>query len=160
MVRPPFTFAKNALGSNGSFWLLFIAGPPYRERYPHARRSLRGVMRRQCQRHDGSLAAAHPLDLTAELSRKGIDQAAAEPGIRASRIGPLAVVGDHQEKLSRRALQRHSDRAFWHAGEGIFDGIRYQLIHNEPERNRAIDRQKLALDVGFERDRGAILFLH
>jgi len=50
----------------------------------YARRSLRGFTRRQCQRHDGSLVAAHPLDLTVELSRKGIDQAAAEPGIRAS----------------------------------------------------------------------------
>jgi hypothetical protein len=33
-----------------------------------------------------------PLDLTAKLSRKGIDQPAAEPGIRALRIGPLAVI--------------------------------------------------------------------
>jgi hypothetical protein len=35
---------------------------------------------------------ALPLDLATELSRKGIDQAAAEPGIRALRIGPLAVI--------------------------------------------------------------------
>jgi hypothetical protein len=32
------------------------------------------------------------LDLAAKLSRKGIDQPAAEPGIRASRISPLAVI--------------------------------------------------------------------
>src|SRR6202040_1720556 len=31
MARPPFTFARNALGSNGSFALRFIVGPPYRE---------------------------------------------------------------------------------------------------------------------------------
>src|SRR5450631_3221049 len=104
MVRPPFTFARNALGSNGSFWLLFIGSPPYRERYPHARRSLRGVMRRQCQRHAGSLVAAHPFDPAAELSRKGIDQPATEPGIRALRIGPLPVVGDRQAKLPRKAF--------------------------------------------------------
>src|ERR1700680_851930 len=104
MVRPPFTFARKALGSNGSFCLLFIAGPPYQERYPHARRSLRGVMRRQCQRHDGSLVAARPLDPATELSRKGIDQPAAEPGIGPLRIGPLPVVGDGQAKLSRNAL--------------------------------------------------------
>src|SRR5664280_697437 len=136
------------------------AGKPAPSPTPHARRSLRGFTQRQCQRHDGSLAAAHPLDVAAELSRKGIDQAAAEPGIRASWIGPLAVVRDHQEKLSRKALQRHSDCAFWLAGEGIFDGIRYEFVDNEPERDRAIDRQRLARDVGFERDGGAFLFLH
>jgi hypothetical protein len=38
------------------------------------------------------------------LSRKGIDQPAAEPGIGPSRIGPLPVVGDRQAKLSRHAL--------------------------------------------------------
>jgi hypothetical protein len=30
MDRPPFTFDRNTLGSNGSFLLLFIAGPSYR----------------------------------------------------------------------------------------------------------------------------------
>src|SRR5665213_1663197 len=109
MVRPPFTFARNTLGSNGSFCLLFIADPPYRERCPHARRSLRGFTRRQYQTHDSSFAVAHPFDVAAELSRKGIDQAAAKPGIRALRIGPLPVVGDSQAKLSRKTLQRHSD---------------------------------------------------
>jgi len=39
-------------------------------------------------------------NLAAELSRKGIDQAAAEPGIGPSRIDPLAVVGDRQAKLT------------------------------------------------------------
>jgi hypothetical protein len=71
---------------------------------PRACRSLRGFTRRQCQTYDGSLVAAHPLDLAAELSRKGIDQPAADPGIGPSRIGPLPVVGDRQAKLSRNAL--------------------------------------------------------
>src|ERR1700683_2788194 len=31
MRRPPFTFERNTLGSNGSFTLRFIAGPPCRE---------------------------------------------------------------------------------------------------------------------------------
>ena len=35
---------------------------------------------------------------------KEFDQPAAKPGIRASRIGPLPVVGDRQAKLSRNAL--------------------------------------------------------
>jgi hypothetical protein len=59
-----------------------------------APRSLRGFTRRQCQTHDGSFVAALPFDLAAELSRKGIDQPAAEPGIGSSRIGPLPIVGD------------------------------------------------------------------
>src|SRR5258708_33248679 len=29
MARPPFTFDRNTLGSNGSFPLRFIAGPPF-----------------------------------------------------------------------------------------------------------------------------------
>src|SRR5271169_97678 len=29
MARPPFTFDRNALGSNGSFLSRFIAGPPF-----------------------------------------------------------------------------------------------------------------------------------
>jgi hypothetical protein len=29
MARPPFTFERNALGSNGSFALRFIASPPF-----------------------------------------------------------------------------------------------------------------------------------
>src|ERR1700722_12968991 len=104
MVRPPFTFERNTLGSNGSFPLRFIAGHLYREGYP-SRGSTVGVFaRRQCQTHDGSGAAALPCDLAAELSRKGIDQPAAEPGIGPSRIGPLPVVGDRQAKLSRHAL--------------------------------------------------------
>src|ERR1700726_4632004 len=39
MVRPPFTFERNTLGSNGSFSWRFIAGPPWGEAYLHARRS-------------------------------------------------------------------------------------------------------------------------
>ena len=71
---------------------------------PRACRSLWGITRRQFQTHDGSLIAAHPFDLAAELSRKGIDQPATEPGIRALRIGPLPVVGDRQAKLPRKAF--------------------------------------------------------
>src|SRR6266403_5499545 len=29
MARPPFTFDRNTLGSNGSFPLRFMAGPPF-----------------------------------------------------------------------------------------------------------------------------------
>jgi hypothetical protein len=29
MARPPFTFARNTLGSNGGFFSRFIAGPPF-----------------------------------------------------------------------------------------------------------------------------------
>src|SRR6266853_6875660 len=29
MARPPFTFERNTLGSNGSFLSRFIAGPPF-----------------------------------------------------------------------------------------------------------------------------------
>src|SRR4029453_3819614 len=29
MARPPFSFERNTLGSNGSFALRFIAGPPF-----------------------------------------------------------------------------------------------------------------------------------
>src|SRR6266446_5715530 len=29
MARPPFTFDRNTLGSNGSFPLRFLAGPPF-----------------------------------------------------------------------------------------------------------------------------------
>src|ERR1700730_235411 len=39
MVRPPFTFERNTLGSNGSFSWRFIAGPPWGEAYLRARRS-------------------------------------------------------------------------------------------------------------------------
>src|ERR1039458_7192914 len=49
---------------------------------------------------------APPFDLAAELSRKGIDQPAAKPGILASRIDPLAVIGDDQAKLSRSEERR------------------------------------------------------
>src|ERR1700730_2055330 len=37
MVRPPFTFERNTLGSNGTFPLRFIAGPPYRVGVPLTR---------------------------------------------------------------------------------------------------------------------------
>src|ERR1019366_6726647 len=97
---------------------------------PRACRSLRGITRRQFQTHAGSLIAAHPFDLAAELPRKGIYQPAAEPGIRALRIGPLPVVGDRQAKLSRNSLQRYCDCASCLARERIFDGIRYELVHN------------------------------
>src|SRR5271167_1159080 len=103
MARPPFTLDRNTLGSNGSFLSRFITGPPYREGYPSRAQIVRGFAR-QCQTHDGSRVAALPRDLAAELSRKGIDQPGAEPGIRASRIDPLAVIGDRQAKLSWNAL--------------------------------------------------------
>src|ERR1700731_3811737 len=38
-ARPPFTFERNTLGSNGSFFGRFIADLPWRDAYPHARRS-------------------------------------------------------------------------------------------------------------------------
>src|ERR1700722_16082148 len=104
MARPPFTFKRNTLGSNGSFPLRSIAGPPYREEYPSRASIVRGFTRRQYQTHDGSPVAALPRDLAAKLSRKGIDQPAAEPGIQASTIDPLAVIGDRQATLSQSSL--------------------------------------------------------
>jgi hypothetical protein len=90
---------KRPAGAVGGFIWVGTTGVPVA-----SGRSLRGFTRRQYQTHDGSLVAALPFDLAAELSRKGIDQPAAKPGILASRIDPLAVIGDDQAKLSRKAL--------------------------------------------------------
>jgi hypothetical protein len=49
---------------------------------------VRGFTRRQRQTHDGSIVAALPLDLAAELLGKAFDQPATDPGIRALRINP------------------------------------------------------------------------
>src|SRR6266853_368009 len=35
MARPPFTFDRNTLGSNGSFLLRFMAGSPFAPLTPH-----------------------------------------------------------------------------------------------------------------------------
>src|ERR1035437_4471423 len=88
----PSDMRTSPVGRTVEFLNLRASSPPQVLVTSYARRSLRDFTRRQCQRHDGSLVAAHPLDLTVELSRKGIDQAAAEPGIRELRIGPLPVV--------------------------------------------------------------------
>jgi hypothetical protein len=42
--------------------------------------------------------------LAAELLGEALDQPAAEPGIGASKIDPLAVVGDRQAKLPGHSL--------------------------------------------------------
>ena len=65
----------------------------------YARACLRAFTRRQYQAHGRTLAAALPLDLAAELLGEALDQPAAEPGVGASRIDALAVVGDRQAKL-------------------------------------------------------------
>src|SRR5476651_16405 len=104
------------------------------------------------------MAVALPLDLAAELLGEAVDQPAAEPGIGALRIEALAVVGDRQAKLPERPLQRHLDRALCPGGKSILDGIRDELVDDEPDRNRPIRRQELALDVGLERD-GRVAFL-
>ena len=63
----------------------------------------RGFRRRQCQAHDGALVVALPLDLATELLEEGLDQPAADPGIGASRIDPLAVVSDRKVYSRGRA---------------------------------------------------------
>ena len=89
----------------------FIAAPPYREGYPSRAQIVRGFTRGHCQTHDGSRLTALPCDLTAELLRKDIHQSAAEPGIGASRIGPLAVVCDRQAKFPRRIVTSRRPRS-------------------------------------------------
>jgi hypothetical protein len=69
-----------------------------------SRRFLRAFTRRQDQVHGRTSAVALPLESTAELLGEAFDQPSAEPGIGASRIGPFAVVRDHQTKLPRRPL--------------------------------------------------------
>ena len=107
--------------------------------------------RRQNQAHGRTLAAALPLDLAAELLGEALDQPAAEPGVGASGIDSLAVVGDRQTKLARPALAR-PDGALDLARKSILDGIGHELIHNEPNRNGLIGRQQHALDIGLEHD--------
>jgi hypothetical protein len=72
------------------FYCCTWRAPLIARRTVRARRSLRGITRRQCQTLDGSLVAALPLDFAAELSRKGIGQPAAESGI-GSRAGLLVL---------------------------------------------------------------------
>jgi hypothetical protein len=100
-----------------------------------------------------------PLDLSTEVLSEAFDQSFAEPGIRASRIDPLAVIGDRQAKLSGKAIQRHHNVPLVSLGKAYF-GIRHELVHNKLEQNRAVGRQGFTLDLGFEPDGGAIFFLH
>jgi hypothetical protein len=81
---PSPTLARNRLGSNGSFPLRFIAGPPYLR----APRSYEASREGNVRQIAGSLVAALPLDLSAELLGEVFDQPGADPGIRASRIDP------------------------------------------------------------------------
>src|ERR1700680_4500536 len=93
----------------------------------HGRPSLsRGFTRRQRQGHDGSLVAALPLELAAELLGEAFDQPAAEPGICAFRIDPLTIVRDRKAKLPGRPLERHENRALCIARKAVFDGIRHE----------------------------------
>jgi hypothetical protein len=54
MARPPFTFARNTLGSNGSFALRFIADPPLRRGSFEERTPFYSI----APRRDNPLAAA------------------------------------------------------------------------------------------------------
>jgi len=60
--------------------------------------------RREDQFHGRALPVALPLDLAAELLGEAIHQPAAEPGIGALGIKPLAIVGDRQTKLPEATL--------------------------------------------------------
>ena len=98
--------------------------------------------------------------MAAELLGEALDQPAAEPGIGASRIDPLAVVGDRQAELPRHPLQRHQDSALCVARKSIFDGIRHELVHHEPDRDCPVGRQELAFDVGLEHDERAAFLVY
>src|SRR5439155_19993924 len=123
----------------------------------HTRGRLRRASR-QDQVYGRALAAALALELAAELSSEGFDQPTAVPGIGASRIDPLTVVGDCQAKLAGSSLQGHSDRAPCLVRKAILDGIRHELVDNEPDRNCPFGRQEFIVDVGLERD-GCAAFL-
>jgi hypothetical protein len=94
IARPPFTFERNTLGSNRTFPLRFIAGTPYRVGVPLTRvdrtrlhaKATSGTRWFPCHRSHAELAA--------ELLGEAFAQPAAELGIGASKIDPLAVVGD------------------------------------------------------------------
>jgi hypothetical protein len=106
--------ARNAFGSNGTFFAFFVMTDLVKRSKPvraasasgtlASCRPLRTFARRQDQVHGRTPAVALPLELTAELLGEAFDQPAAEPGIGASRIGPLAVVCDRQAKFPRRPL--------------------------------------------------------
>lgn len=53
---------------------------------------------------------------------------------------------------SLHPFERHPDRAAFFPGEGVLDGVRHEFVYNETERNRAIGRQRLALNIGLEGD--------
>ena len=61
-----------------------------------ARLSLQRDQITRSYNRQGALVVALPLDLATELLGEGLDQPAANPGIGASRIDPLAVVSDRK----------------------------------------------------------------
>src|SRR3984893_4986581 len=65
IVFPLPTLARNRLGSNGRFPLRFIAGAQSRKQLA------RGLTRKHSRPHDGSVVAAAPLSLAAELLPPG-----------------------------------------------------------------------------------------
>ena len=82
------------------------------------------------------MAAGLPLDEPAQLLCEAIDQPTAQSGIAASRIDPAAVIGHRQAKAARAAVERHHDRAARLARERILDGVHYELVDDEPDRDR------------------------
>ena len=72
----------------------------------------------------------------------------------------MAVVGDRQAKLRGRPLQRHRDRALCLARKSILDGVRNELVHNQPNRNCPIGREGHALDFGLEHDGRVAFFVY
>jgi hypothetical protein len=55
--------------------------------------------------------------------REASDESTAEPGVGASRVDTLAVIGDRQMKLPRGPLQHHLDGAFCVARKSILEEI-------------------------------------
>src|SRR5262245_5895778 len=114
---------------------------------------LRASRQWQCQADRRTSAAAFPFDLAAELLGEVLDQQGTEARIGALRIDSLAIISDRQEKPPILALERHQHQALCVGLKGILDGICDELVHNEPNRNRSVDRQEFTSNVGLERNR-------
>jgi hypothetical protein len=100
-----------------------------------------------------SPAAALPLDLAAKLSRKDLDQPAADPGIRGSRIDPLAVIGTIRRSCPGMRFGVTTTEPLVSIGKRIFDGIRYELMELPADRILWGDRECVAKATVGEPDR-------
>src|SRR5260370_42097443 len=95
MARPPFTFERNALRSNGSFALRFIASPPFAGLILK-RRPFYSI----APRRDNPLAAAPHT-----LAREGLSPAVTLAWVRA--VNGIRVIFDESRASGRDDGSRH-----------------------------------------------------